>query len=252
MSNISNIKKPNVLILWSGTPDGGGSWPRMLVDNIKNRVLNATIAWLVTHYPNWWVAELWKENEKLFDTYVIEWFPSRKKWDKFTPEQILIIKEIYKNAIDRFWWIDKIDHVLLSWWMKLVLGSPTEKTENIHPSRIDRWFWWEGKYGDLAHQHAFAAYQRGEISETALTMHFADGKFDHWPVIAQKIISLEWCNTWEEAKSRVVGSTEHKFQLAITKALLEWDVKLKDWIVEWNPEKTFDDPSIVKWSNKWD
>jgi folate-dependent phosphoribosylglycinamide formyltransferase PurN len=185
MSNISNSDKPNVLILWSGTPDGGGSWPRMLIDNIKKWVLNATIAWLVTHYPNWWVAELWKENEKLFDTYVIEWFPSRKKWDKFTPEQILIIKEIYKNAIDRFWWIDSINHILLSWWMKLVLWLPTEKTENIHPSRIDRWFWGEGKYGDLAHQHAFAAYQRGEISETALTMHFADGEFDHWPVIAQ-------------------------------------------------------------------
>ena len=252
MKNLSSSEKPRILILWSGTLDWWWSWPRMLVDSVREWVLNATIAWLVTHYPNWWVANLWKENESLFDTHIVEWFPTRKKGVDFTPEQILRIRKIYLEIVNKFWWIEKLDHILLSWWMKLVLWYPTEKVENIHPSRVDKSFWWEGKYGDKAHQHAFEAFKKGEISETALTTHYVDEEYDHWPVIAQKIIPLEWCKTWKDAKSRVVWATEHKFQLAITKALLEWDVKLKNWTVEWNESRTFDDPDIIKWGKNWD
>jgi folate-dependent phosphoribosylglycinamide formyltransferase PurN len=243
---------PRILIFGSGTPTGGGSGPRMLVDNVKSGVLKARIAGLVTHYPDGGVAALGKENEDLFRTFLIEGFPTRKKGEKFSQAQLSEIREIYATVIDSFRGYYGIQYVLLSGWMKLVLGLPVGKVVNIHPSRVDRSFGGEGKYGDSAHQYAFEEYRKGNISHTAITMHFVDEEFDHGPVIAQQKIALEGCATWEEAKDRVVGPTEHRFQLAVTKALLEGNVALRDGKAVWMEGFEFENPEYVKGSIRWE
>jgi hypothetical protein len=74
----------------------------MLVDAVKSGVLKATIAGLVTHYPNGGVAALGKENEDLFRTYVVEGFPTRKKDEEFTGSQLSEIRGMYATMLDAF------------------------------------------------------------------------------------------------------------------------------------------------------
>jgi len=247
----NNFEKPRILILWSGTPDGGWSWPTMLVDNIINGTLNATIAWLITHYPNWWVARLWKKHKDLFETRVIEGFPVRREWEDFSKKQDAKIRRIYNREFVHFWWIDSIDFVILSGWMKILLWCPVEKGVNVHPSRVDKNFWWVWKYWDKAHKHAFEAFQRWKISKTAITMHFVDEEFDHWPVMAQREIDLRGCLSWQDAKARVVWETEHEFQLAVMQVLLLWKVALIDWKVVWDKDFQFDNPDYYKGEIIW-
>lgn len=239
------MSQPRILILGSGTPTGGGSGPRMLVNNVNAGILNAEIAGIVTHYPEGGVAMLGKESN--LPTYVMDGFPVRKAGGEFSDSQIATIRKLYTEMLNHFGGIDSIDFILLSGWMKYVLGLPANKTANIHPSRVDGSFGGQGKYGDFAHQHAFEAYQRGEIVETAITMHFVTERFDDPSVvIAQQPIRLDGCKSWEDAKARVVGPTEHTFQLAVTKALIEGQVWLENGSVVWNTDFQFSSPEYLK------
>lgn len=239
------MRQPRVLILGSGTATGGGSGPRMLIKNALQGVLNAEIIGLVTHYPNGGVVELGKEFD--IPTLVIENFPIRKEGEDFSDSQLTEIREIYANVLNNFGGPDAIDFILLSGWMKYVLDLPTTKTVNIHPCRVDGSFGGRNKYGDLAHQHVFKVYENQQIEETAITMHFVTDRLDDPSVvIAQQVITLYGCQDWKEAKSRVVGKTEHAFQLTVTQALLAGSVHLENGLVVWDPDFQFEDANYHK------
>jgi phosphoribosylglycinamide formyltransferase-1 len=74
---------------------------------------------------------------------------------------------------------------MCSGWLKFVKGLDPAKTVNIHPGPLPK-FGGPGMYGHHVHEAVIAAYRRGEITQSAVTMHFVDETaYDHGPIIFQ-------------------------------------------------------------------
>src|SRR4030067_332636 len=70
-------------------------------------------------------------------------------------------------------------------WLKFVRGLDPAKTVNIHPGPLPE-FGGPKMYGHYVHEAVMAAYHRGEITQSAVTMHFVDDvAYDNGPIIFQ-------------------------------------------------------------------
>lgn len=65
--------------------------------------------------------------------------------------------------------------VVLSEWLRLAKLDPWSTT-NIHPAPLPR-FGGKGMHGRKLHEAVLSAFRRGEISVSAVTMHFAKEQF---------------------------------------------------------------------------
>ena len=79
----------------------------------------------------------------------------------------------------------RADFVMCSGWLKFVRGLDPARTVNIHPGPLPQ-FGGPGMYGHHVHEAVMAAYHRGEITQSALTMHFVDEiGYDNGQIIFQ-------------------------------------------------------------------
>lgn len=207
-----------IIVFASGSKDGGGSGFQELVENSKTGVLNGEIAAVISNYENGGVRH---RADKLGVPFV--YFPG-----PFTIEE-------YQKIVDQF----NPDLISLSGWLKLTRGLNPAKTINIHPGSLPR-FGGNGMYGHYVHEAVIEAYKNGEVTESAVIMHFVTEKFDDGPVFFRYPVLVRKDDTAETLAGRV-NKIEHCWQSWITNLVLSgqirWDGKdPKNLIVpDWYP-----------------
>ncbi|MFB3883986.1 MAG: formyltransferase family protein [Thermodesulfobacteriota bacterium] len=155
-----------VLVFASGDEKGGGSGFQELVEFSRTNppVLDAHIVGVVSNHPNGGVR---KKADGLHIPFEYWSGPFDAKG--------------YRTFVDKY----KADFVMCSGWLKFVKGLDPARTVNIHPGPLPR-FGGAGMYGHRVHEAVMAAYHRGEVTQSAVTMHFVDeAAYDHGPIIFQ-------------------------------------------------------------------
>jgi len=155
-----------VLVFASGDEKGGGSGFQELVEFSRTAppVLNAQIVGVVSNHQRGGVR---RRAEALHIPF--EYWPG-----PFDAEG-------YRAFVKKY----QADFVMCSGWLKFVRGLDPAKTVNIHPGPLPQ-FGGARMYGHYVHEAIMAAYHRGEITQSAVTMHFVDeAAYDHGPIIFQ-------------------------------------------------------------------
>ena len=129
---------------------------------------------------------------------------------------------------EKYQWLvrlTKADFTALSGWLKPVTGLDPRTTFNIHPAPLPQ-FGGKGMYGHHAHQAVIDAFRRGEITESAVTMHFVTEKYDDGPVFFTHPVPIFSGDDADSLGQRVLG-VEHFFQPMITEKVvlgeISWD-----------------------------
>jgi len=159
-----NVGRIRVLVFASGDEKGGGSGFQELVEFSRTDppVLDAQIAGVVSNHPH---GGVYRRADALHIPF--EYWPG-----PFDAEG-------YRAFVQKY----RADFVMCSGWLKFVRGLDPAKTVNIHPGPLPQ-FGGIGMYGHYVHEAVVAAYHRGEITQSAVTMHFVDETaYDHGPVI---------------------------------------------------------------------
>jgi phosphoribosylglycinamide formyltransferase-1 len=113
------------------------------------------------------------------------------------------------------------DYVVLAGWMRLLtmsfLKHYSMRVINLHPAL-------PGTFpGTHAIEHAFEAFQRGEIEHTGVMVHFVpDEGVDDGPVIAQEIVTIQATDTVEELEERI-HKVEHRLLAKALNRVFEQD-----------------------------
>jgi folate-dependent phosphoribosylglycinamide formyltransferase PurN len=200
------MSKPNLLIFASGTNSGGGSGFENLVNASQDSVLNANIVGVVSNHELGGVRERADRLGILFIHFD-------------GPYEAENYKKIVKET--------KADFVALSGWLKLVLGLDPAKTFNIHPGPLPR-FGGKGMYGHHVHEAVIEASKRGEVTHSAVTMHFVTPIYDEGPVFFRFLVPIETADSAETLAERV-NAAEHEWQPKITDLVvngeISWDGK---------------------------
>lgn len=137
-----------LIVFASGTKTGGGSGARKLKEASRNGVLDAEIAAFVSNHAEGGVMEHALQLGVPFIHFPAPWTAER-------------YQAIMKQTGAKF--------AALSGWLKFVRGLDPRTTFNIHPGPLPLT---GGLHGMQVHEAALAAYRRGEIAESAVTMHF--------------------------------------------------------------------------------
>ncbi|MBU1626847.1 hypothetical protein KKB18_05705 [bacterium] len=98
------------------------------------------------------------------DRYAIE---RAKKFNIPYTVMKVFVAEAYQAMVEKY----DADFVSLSGWLKLVKGLNPRTTINIHPGPLPS-FGGKGMYGHHVHEAVMAAYGRGEVTHSAVSMHF--------------------------------------------------------------------------------
>jgi len=198
-------RKPNLLIFASGTKDSGGSGFEALADAQKCKMLDANIIGVVSQYN-------WGEVQRIAERNNIRflWFPG--------PYDVRNYNYVIRTYGGEW--------VALSGWTKKMEGHDPKRTFNIHPARLA--FGGQKMYGIFVHEAVLAAYKKGEIKDTAISMHFVTEKYDQGPVFFEYPVPIYPTDTPEILQERV-KSYEHLFQWSITNLVIHkeisWDGK---------------------------
>ena len=140
---------PNILVFASGTKTGGGSGFETMVRAARTEppILDAWICAVITNH---FAGGVWHKAKALG-------IPSEYWVGPYRAQG-------YQNFVKYF----NADYVMLSGWLKLVAGLDPARTINIHPGPLPR-FGGPKLYGHYVHEAVMAAYQRGEITHSAVT-----------------------------------------------------------------------------------
>lgn len=129
-----------------------------------------------------------------------------------------LIQEISENMN-----VDESDlWYALSGWFKKVQGLPPARTFNIHPAPLPR-FGGKGVYGEKLHEMVWKAYEKGEITEGEIVMHFVTEKIDEGPIFFRHSFSLYGIENLEDYRENV-RALEHYFQPALTNLVIEGEI----------------------------
>jgi len=198
------MQKPRLLVFASGTPNSGGSGARNLVLAARSGILEAEIVGFVSNHADGGVARHAEEMG-------IPFLHMPQPWSA----------EHYQVVVDFF----KPDFIALSGWLKPVLGLDQCTTFNIHPTPLPR-FGGKGMYGKKAHAAVLEAYKRGEITHSAVTMHFVTEEYDRGPIFFEYQVPIYPDDTVETLAKRV-NEAEHKWQPIVTDMVIHgqisWD-----------------------------
>lgn len=204
------MSKPKVLVFASGSSEGGGSGFQKLVEASRGGPLDADIVAVVSNYENGGVRT---RADKLGIPFMH--FP--KPWNN----------EAYQRIASE----SGASFFALSGWLKLVSGLDattgfnSRTVFNIHPGPLPD-FGGPGLHGHHVHEAIMAAYQRGEITHSAVSMHFVTEEYDRGPVFFRCNVKINENDTPDSIGSRV-NSQEHIWQPQITSLVVNgsitWD-----------------------------
>lgn len=198
-------EKPRLLIFASGTKTGGGSGFRNLVEKANEGVLQAEIIGVVSNHAEGGVAHHAAELGIHFT--------------HFGGGSAAAYQELVAALAP--------DFVALSGWLKLVSGLDPKITFNIHPGPLPE-FGGPGLYGHYVHEAVLAAYKRGEVTHSAVSMHFVTEVYDEGPVFFEHKVEILPNDTPDTLGARV-NQAEHHWQPIVTNAVLQeeiaWDGK---------------------------
>jgi phosphoribosylglycinamide formyltransferase-1 len=196
------MKKQTLIIFASGTKTDGGSRFENLVRATQDGILDADIVGVVSNHEHGGV---------------------RQKADALKIPFIHFTKPRTAEAYRKI--ASLADFVALSGWLKLVTGLDPKQTFNIHPGPLPR-FGGDGMYGHYVHEAVMEAYQKGEITHSAVSMHFVTEKYDEGPVFFQMPVPILPDDTAKSLAKRA-NEAEHKWQPIITNDVLHgrirWD-----------------------------
>ncbi|HEY4496898.1 MAG TPA: formyltransferase family protein [Candidatus Paceibacterota bacterium] len=194
------------IVFASGTAKGGGSGFENLVNASRLGILQAEIVAVISNHGNGGVAEKARR-------LGIQFLHMRAPFDG-----------------DRYWALFKglgADFALLSGWLKKVNGLDPRKTINIHPGPLPE-FGGKGMHGHHVHEAVIKAFKRGEITHSAVSMHFVTKEYDMGPVFFRCPVPIKHDDTPDTLGSRV-NEMEHLWQPAITnlvmQGIISWDGK---------------------------
>jgi len=209
------MEKPRLLVFASGSKDSGGSGFQELVENTRTSVLQADIVGVVSNH---------------------EYGGVRKRADKLDIPFHHMTKpfsaEAYSDIVGKF----KADYVSLSGWLKMVYGLAPATTTNIHPGLLPK-FGGKGLYGHYVHEAVIKAFQAGEITHSAVTMHFVDEEYDRGPIFFQYPVLIRQDDTPDTLAERV-NKIEHRWQSYITNLVVHKQIRLENGQVivpDWYP-----------------
>ena len=119
-----------------------------------------------------------------------------------------------------------VDLVILAGYMKL-LGPKTVahfrgKALNIHPALLPK-FGGRGLYGLAVHRAVLAAGEK----VTGVTIHLADERFDHGPIVAQTQVPVLKGDTADSLSRRVL-KREHQFYVETLARIERGEIDLAD------------------------
>ncbi|MFQ5659613.1 MAG: phosphoribosylglycinamide formyltransferase [Gammaproteobacteria bacterium] len=114
--------------------------------------------------------------------------------------------------------------VILAGYMKRIgpqtLTAFQGRIINIHPALLPK-YGGEGMYGRHVHEAVIAA---GD-TETGVTIHVVDDKYDHGPILAQRRIPVSPGDTADSLADRVLA-VEHAFYIETLEKILSGDIAL--------------------------
>ncbi len=200
-----NIKE-KILVFASGTKDSGGSGFYNLVKKSRESDLPFEVVAVVSNHSEGGV---------------------RKKADElgvpFVHFEKPYTSERYQEIVSK--WNPNV--IALSGWLKLVTGLPGDKTINIHPGPLPK-FGGAGMYGHFVHEAVIEAFKKGEVTHSAITMHFVTEKYDEGPVFFTCAVPIYENDTAVDLATRALEA-EHKWQPIITAKVatgeISWDGK---------------------------
>jgi phosphoribosylglycinamide formyltransferase-1 len=195
------MRKPRILVFASGSATGGGSGFENLVKQAHEQVLDAHIAAVVSNHEHGGVRQ---RADKLKVPFIH--FPRPWSWDAY--------RRIAEDS--------GADFFALSGWLKLVLGLDPALTFNIHPGPLPD-FGGEGMYGHHVHEAVMEAYGRGEISFSAVCMHFVTAEYDRGPIFFRYKVKIEDGDTPDTIGNRV-NQCEHRWQPEITNLVVHREI----------------------------
>jgi folate-dependent phosphoribosylglycinamide formyltransferase PurN len=197
---------PRLIVFASGTSTSGGSGFRELVRNAATGILQAQIVAVVSNHAGGGV-------QATAHAYSIPFAHFPAPWSA----------EAYQELVARY----KAEWIALSGWLKPVRGLNPRYTFNIHPGPLPQ-FGGKGMYGQHIHTAVMAAFTRGEITASAVTMHFvtdfdADHDYDDGPVFFRYPILIDPHDTPETLAARV-HTIEHGWQAFISNLVLHQQI----------------------------
>lgn len=218
--------QPNILVFASGTKTGGGSGFETMVRAARTQppILDALICAVVTNHAD---GGVWRKAQALG-------IPAEYWAGPY-------LAQGYQNFVRHF----QADYVMLSGWLKLVSGLDPARTINIHPAPLPR-FGGPNIYGHYAHEAVMAAYRRGEITHSAVTMHFVDAVYDRGPIIFALPVPIEPDDTPETLAAKV-NRAEHAWQPRVLNYIVHGRVRLvgKEVVYETEELKRLLMPEVV-------
>ncbi|MFA6158577.1 MAG: formyltransferase family protein [Candidatus Paceibacterota bacterium] len=205
---------PRLIVFASGSQDGGGSGFEKLVLATENGMLCSPIVAVVSNHQDGGVR-------KRADRFGIPFIHSPKGRTS----------EDYRRIVQE----TRADFVALSGWLGQVEGLDPRTTFNIHPALIPSPFCGKGFHGHHVHEAVIAAYRRGEITHTGVTMHFVTSEYDsEVGVFFRKKVRILPDDTPDSIAAKV-NRAEHKWQAIITNHVvcgrISWDGKSAKSIV---------------------
>lgn len=207
-----------LLVFASGDSKGGGSGFQEMVEFAQTDppILNAAIVGVVSHHER---GGVFKRAQELGIRF------------KYWPGPFTAVG--YQELVKKF----KADYVMCSGWLKFVRGLDPRRTINIHPGPLPD-FGGDGMYGHFVHEAVMAAYHKGKIKQSAVTMHFADEvAYDNGPIICQLPVLIRDDDT-PETLAENVNEKERAWQSYILNLVVTGQVRLvkvplkqPEWIV---------------------
>lgn len=195
------MNKPRLIIFASGSKKGGGSGFENLVKSVSDKVLDADIVAVVSNYENGGVRE---KATRLGVRFIHFSGP-------YTAENY---QKIIKDSA--------ADYAALSGWLKLVRGLDPAKTFNIHPGPLPK-FGGAGMYGHYVHEAVMKAYKNGEVTHSAVTMHFVTEKYDKGPAFFRFPVEILPDDT-PEMLAKKVNEAERRHQPIITNLVVNGEI----------------------------
>ena len=196
---------PNILVFASGTKTGGGSGFETMVRAARTMppILDAWICAVITNH---FEGGVWNK-AKALGIHSEYWTGP-------------YLAKGYQNLVKYF----NADYVMLSGWLKLAAGLDPARTINVHPGPLPR-FGGPKNYGHYVHEAVMAAYHSGEITHSAVTMHFVDAIYDHGSILFARPIPIEPSDTPETLAAKV-NSAEHEWQPRVLNYVVHGQVRL--------------------------
>jgi len=202
----------SLIVFASGSAEGGGSGFRELVEHsfLSQSFLDVHVLAVVSNYANGGVKKL-AEKMRVRNFHFFD--------GPYTADN-------YREIVHRY----RADFVALSGWLKKVSGLNPAKTINIHPGPLSGGgksgpFGGPGMYGHHVHEAVIAAYRRGEVEESAVTMHFVTEEYDSGPIITRWPVLIRPEDTPETLATRV-NEKERAIQSWVMNLVVRGHVRL--------------------------